>query len=196
MWPGTKMCCIMHATFAGSIESWNLPSNFPDLEEVLKTEIKSEYFFKSYNKLYKWNKFRFGQIILNLAHTVAARHEKSFDPVFLKSLSITYLINLSLEKRMTKIVLAKKVWKKSWMLYAKICVNPAFDSKTFFKIFKFFYINEKLVMLICHITVSFEVFLNKCNCYCYYLLSPFPHIRLVLVSYIIRVDAELTWTML
>ena len=84
------------------------------------------------------------------------------------------------------------------MLYAKICVNPAFDSKAFFKIFKFLYcmINEKLVMLICHITVSFEVFLNKCNCYCYYLLSPFPHIRLVLVSYIIRVDAELTWTML
>ena len=84
------------------------------------------------------------------------------------------------------------------MMYAKICADPAFDLKAiFFKFFKFFYIiKEKLVMLICHIFVSFQVFLNKCNCYCYYLLSPFPDIRLVLVSYIIRVDAELTWTML
>ena len=57
MWLGTKMCGIMHATFVGLVQSWNLSSNFPELEEVWKMEIKSgkmvknlEYFFKSYNK--------------------------------------------------------------------------------------------------------------------------------------------------
>ena len=107
-------------------------------DKVWKKDTQSWiFFFKLQQVLYKWNKFRFRQIILNdnLAHTVAAHHEKSFDPVFLKSLLITYLISLSLEKRMTKIVLAKKVWKKSRMLYAKICVNPAFDLKAFFKIY-------------------------------------------------------------
>ena len=126
--------------------------------------------------------------------------KKSFVPTFVRYLMITYLITLSLEKKKYRNCFGQKKSGRNFeccTLYAKICENPAFDLKAFFKIFKFFYmINEKLVMLIYHITVSFQVSLNKCNCYCYNLLSPFPHVRLVLVSYIIRVDAELTWTML
>ena len=79
--------------------------------------------------------------------------------MFLKSLLIPYLITLSLEKVKYKNCLAKKSLEKNLnMLYAKICVNPALDLKAFFKIFEFFYmLSEKLVMLICHITVSLSI---------------------------------------
>ena len=39
--------------------------------------IKSlDFFFLIQQVLYKWNFFRFGQILFNLAGTFAARHEK------------------------------------------------------------------------------------------------------------------------
>ena len=57
--------------------------------------------------LSKGNLFCFGQIVFNFACTFAANHEKSFDPAFLKSLLITYLITLSLEKE--SIVLVKSL---------------------------------------------------------------------------------------
>ena len=58
--------------------------------------------------------FHFGQILFNLARTFAARHEKSFVPPFLKvcmlrSPLITYLITLSLEKKI--VVLEKSLGK-------------------------------------------------------------------------------------
>ena len=45
--------------------------------------------------------FRFGQVLFNFAYTFAVHHKKSFVPVFLRSLLITYLIILSLEKEIT-----------------------------------------------------------------------------------------------
>ena len=62
--------------------------------------------------------FCFDQILLNLAHTstFAAHHEKSFVPAFLRSLVITYLITLSLEKEIIS-CLEKKSGKslKFWI---------------------------------------------------------------------------------
>ena len=51
----------------------------------------------------------------------AAHHEKSFVPAFLRSLMITYLITLSLEK---EIIVLEKAWKKSLILDREICTNP------------------------------------------------------------------------
>ena len=52
---------------------------------------------------------------------VAAHQEKSFVPAFLRSLMITYLITLSLEK---EIIVLEEVWKKSLILDREICTNP------------------------------------------------------------------------
>ena len=50
--------------------------------------------------------FRFGQILFNLVHTFSLHREKSLFLRFLRSVLITYLITLSLEKEI--IVLEKK----------------------------------------------------------------------------------------
>ena len=68
--------------------------------------------------LYESHFFCFDQILLNLAHTstFATHHEKSFVPAFLRSLVITYLITLSLEKEIIS-CLEKKSGKslKFWI---------------------------------------------------------------------------------
>ena len=47
--------------------------------------------------------------------------EKGLFLVFLRSILITYLITLRLEK---EIIVLEKVWKNSWILDPKICTNP------------------------------------------------------------------------
>ena len=90
-----------------------MPSNFPDLEKVVKMETKSEKMVKRqvfFKATCKWNIFRFGQIFFNLVHTLTAHHEKKLCSCILKSMLITYLITLSLEK---EIIVLEKVSKKS-----------------------------------------------------------------------------------
>ena len=65
---------------------------------------------KSGKKAKSLDSFCFGQILIKLAHMFKAHHKKSFAVVFLRCLLITYLITLSLEK---KIIVMEKVWKKS-----------------------------------------------------------------------------------
>ena len=78
-------------------------------DKVWKNGKKSFFFSKLQQVLYKWNLFRFGQILFNLDHTFAAHHERSFVPAFLK-VSIDHLFdNLSLEKEI--IVLEKSMEK-------------------------------------------------------------------------------------
>ena len=96
----------------GSYSLEFLSSNFPDMEKVWKTEIKSGKmgksleFFQSCNNLalFVIIFFRFGEILLNLAHTLVFLHS-----VF--KVSIDHLFN-NLESGKETIVL-EKVWKKS-----------------------------------------------------------------------------------
>ena len=53
--------------------------------------------------------FRFGQILFNLVHILMAHHEKMLCSCILKSILITYLITLSLEKEI--VVLEKSLEK-------------------------------------------------------------------------------------
>ena len=73
--------------------------------------------FQTLKKARKWrlglekmarslDSFCFGQILFKLAHMFPAHHEKSFAVVFLRCLLITYLITLSLEKKLL-------LWKKT-----------------------------------------------------------------------------------
>ena len=82
VWPGFVESCEFLR------KSWNLPSNFPDLEKVWKMEIKSGKMVKSLEfflmQLYKWNLFCFGQILFNLALMFAVHCEKNFVPAFFK----------------------------------------------------------------------------------------------------------------
>ena len=66
--------------------------------------------------LFKCFFFRFGQTLFNLAHMSAVH--------FWRSLLIAYLITL----RPEKLLVWKKVWKKSWSLDPKICANPVLYS--------------------------------------------------------------------
>ena len=96
------------AGFVQSLEflkkSCNLPSNFPDPGKVWKIEVKSWkngkkpcVFLKAVQEvLQKWFFFRVGQILFNLA---GMSWKKLCSCVFfLRSLLISYLITLSLEK--------------------------------------------------------------------------------------------------
>ena len=85
-------------------KSWNLPSNFPDLEKVWKTEIKSWkngkkswVFFESCNKCITGEIFFcVGQILFSLACILfAVHHGKSFVPAFFLKvwLSIDHLFD-------------------------------------------------------------------------------------------------------
>ena len=58
--------------------------------------------------------------------TFAVHHEKAWFLRFSRSLLITYLFSLCLEK---KYIVLEKVWKKkSWILDPKICTNPVCGS--------------------------------------------------------------------
>ena len=77
----------------------------------------------AYNKRFTSFFFRFGQILFNLARMFAAQHEKKLcSLLLLRSLLITYLITLSLEKEI--IVLAKKSAKSLEFWVQQICTNP------------------------------------------------------------------------
>ena len=66
-------------------------------------------FFFFFNKCFISEFFcRFCQILFNLACMLTAHHEKCFVPALLRSLLITYLIILSLEK---ETIVLKRVWK-------------------------------------------------------------------------------------
>ena len=112
--------CSYHlneTSFAGFIQSleflkksWNLSSNFLDLEKVWKIEMKSTkiqcFFSKLQQMLYKWIFFHFCQILFNLVHMFAAHPEKSFVPALWNRWSIEFLTTLSLGKK-------NFFWKKS-----------------------------------------------------------------------------------
>ena len=68
---------------------------------------------KSGKKAKSLDSFCFGQILIKLAHMFKAHHEKSFAVVFLRCLLITYLITLSLEKKLLS-------WKKSGKSLASV----------------------------------------------------------------------------
>ena len=101
-------------------KSWNLPSNFPDLEKVWKTEKKPgkkivKSFFEGYNKCFTSEIF----FLLVKSYSILPVHvrlqriiDKALFLLFLRSLLLTYLITLSLEK---EIIALENVWKKSWI---------------------------------------------------------------------------------
>ena len=105
-----------------SKKSWNLPGNFPYPEKVWKIELKSWkkswFFLKLQQVLHKWIFF----VLFKSFSILPARYGKNFVPLFLpffflKSLLITYLITLSVEKK--NILFWKKNWEKSWILDQK-----------------------------------------------------------------------------
>ena len=107
-------------------KSWHFPSYFPDLEKVWKMEIKSGkmLFFKATASALHFISEIF--VVLAKSYSISPIRlqrisEKSLFLRCLRSLSITYLITVSLEKEI--IVLEKKVWKKSWIWKPKICTN-------------------------------------------------------------------------
>ena len=127
-------------SFQGSyrvLNSWNLPSNFPDLKKVFKIEVKSRklvaslkffFFSKLQQVLHKWiffpvaKSYSISPVLKTFNHrmrtfvygTFAVHHEKAW------SLLNTYLFSLCLEKY----IVLEKVWKKSRILDPKICTNP------------------------------------------------------------------------
>ena len=84
-------------------KSWNLTSNFPDLEKVWTVEIKS------WKSLISEFFFCFGHILFNLARMFAAHHEKSFVPAFFK-VSIDQLFD-NLESGKRNYCFGKMSWK-------------------------------------------------------------------------------------
>ena len=117
-------------------KSWNLPSNFPDLEGIWNIEVKSGkngkkscvFFPKLLQVLYKWNVFCFGQILFNLVRTFAVHRKKRFVPAFLRSILITYYVD-NLESGKRNYCFGKKVWNKSWILHPKSSTNPVTSFK-------------------------------------------------------------------
>ena len=95
--------------------------------KVWKIEIKSEkkwlkVFWKLHQVLYKWNFFPVVKI-----YSISPVHfqcivDKALFLLFKRSILLTSLINLSLEKEIT---VFEEVWKKSWILDPKISTNPA-----------------------------------------------------------------------
>ena len=72
----SSLCVLVLFRVRTVLNSWNLPSNFPDLKKVLKIEVKSgklvtslEFFsfFQSYNKCFISEFFPRGQIVFNVA---------------------------------------------------------------------------------------------------------------------------------
>ena len=98
--------------------SWNVPSNFPDLEKVL-----GFFFWRLQQVLYKWNFFCFVKSYSILPVHLQHIMKKALLLHFLRSLLIAYkyLITVSLEN---ETIVLEKVWKKSWFFYPKICTNP------------------------------------------------------------------------
>ena len=94
-------------------KSWNLPCNFLDLEKVWKIEIKSskkiKFFFSSYNKCFTSEIFfllvkSFSILPVCLQGII---DKALFLLFFLRSLLLTYLISVSLEK---EFIVLEKVW--------------------------------------------------------------------------------------
>lgn len=90
-----------------------MPSNFPDVEKVLKVD----FFFQSHKCFISEFFFSFWTNVQFHLYV----YEKSFFPCFLRSLLIIYLIILSLIKQINVL---KKVWKKSWIFDPRICMSP------------------------------------------------------------------------
>ena len=65
--------------------------------------------------------FGFGQILFNLVHILMAHHEKELCSCILKSILITYLITLSLEK---EILVLEKSLKKILSYRSKNLYEP------------------------------------------------------------------------
>ena len=116
-------CCLPHKTnFQGScsdLNSWQSLEICPTNFQIWIKSGKSSVFFQSYKKCFR-NEFFFlfwyNLIIQSrLFSLFAAHHEISFVSAFLRSLLITYLIILSVENKL--------FWKKSWILYPKICTE-------------------------------------------------------------------------
>ena len=102
-------------------KSWNLPSNFPDTENVWRIDVKSwkngktSCFFENYNKCFT-NEIFF--VFVKSYSISPVGHGKSFvRRFFFRSLLITDLITLSLEK---EIIVLERVLNFG----SRICTNP------------------------------------------------------------------------
>ena len=97
-------------------KSWNLHSNFPELEKVWKIEVKSGkmvififirgillnqriFFFKAPTSVLQVIFYRFGQILFNLVRILQCIVKKALFLCFLMSVLIAYLITWGLEKK-------------------------------------------------------------------------------------------------
>ena len=112
-------------------KSWDLPSNFPDLEKVWKIEInygengkslKLLFFFQSFKKCF----IRELVFVLVKSYSTSpvclqCTTRKALFVRFLRLLLITYLLNLESAKEVT---FWEKVWNKCWILDLKSCTNP------------------------------------------------------------------------
>ena len=87
---------------------WNLQSNFPDLERVCKLEMKSEKIVKSRSFFPVFKSYQLSYVSYCIVVTVLLQYvmRKAWFLRFSRSLLITYLITLSVEKEI--IVLGKK----------------------------------------------------------------------------------------
>ena len=87
---------------------WNLQSNFPDLERVCKLEMKSEKIVKSRSFFPVFKSYQLSYVSYCIVVTVLLQYvmRKAWFLRFSRSLLITYLITLSVQKEI--IVLGKK----------------------------------------------------------------------------------------
>ena len=87
---------------------WNLQSNFPDLERVCKLEMKSGKIVKSRSFFPVFKSYQLSYVSYCIVVTVLLQYvmRKAWFLRFSRSLLITYLITLSVEKEI--IVLGKK----------------------------------------------------------------------------------------
>ena len=81
-------------------------------------------FFQSYKKCFRSKVFfRFGQILFNLNRKFAAHHGRFAEALFLpflRSLLITYLITLSLDKEIIVFEKSLEFWKKKTVRTLKV----------------------------------------------------------------------------
>ena len=113
----SKIQFLIHVMINGTgfvqivLNSWKILEMCPAILFFRPGKTRKIYFCQSYNN--KWIFFRFGQILFNLARTLAVHHERSFVPVFF-GVSIDHLFdNLESGKRNPRLLLLL-FWKNVW----------------------------------------------------------------------------------
>ena len=116
-------------------KAWNLPSNFPDLEEVWKVETKSgkmvnslEFFSKLQEVLFSEVFVLFWSIWFNLARTLGLHREKPLFLRFLRSAYIDHLLD-NLESGERSYCFRKKSGRSLEFGSIEACSNPRNNEK-------------------------------------------------------------------